>query len=79
MSRLKDLLRKDEFRIVLFHVCLILFGWPVVAFHDLPRLEAMFVYLFLAWGAVICVLFLMSGSVGGGSTPDETESVRKER
>lgn len=77
MRRLKDLLGKSEFRIVLFHICLILFGWPVVAFHDLAALGAMFIYLFLAWGAVICLLFLMSRSVDVRSAPEETQSVQE--
>jgi hypothetical protein len=79
MKRLKGLLGKGEFHLLLFHVCLILFGWPVVAFHDLARLEAMFVYLFLAWGAVICLLILMGKSLGAVAAPEETESVREER
>lgn len=63
MERLKSLLRQPEFRILLFFVSLVLFSWPVVNFSDLKRLDIMFVYLFLAWGAVILVLYLVGRSL----------------
>jgi hypothetical protein len=78
MNSLKNLLGRSEFHIVLFHVCLILFGWPVVAFQDLGRLKAMFVYLFIAWVVVIFMLYLISRSVEVSSAPEEHESVREE-
>lgn len=79
MNSLKNLLGRSEFHVVLLHVCLILFGWPVVAFQDPGRLKAMFVYLFVAWVAVICLLYLISRSVEVASAPEEPGSAQEER
>ena len=70
MERLKALLRQTEFHLLLSFVCLIVFGWPVVTFADMRRLEVMFVYLFVVWAIVIFVLFLVSRSL---ETDDESE------
>lgn len=63
MERLKALLRQTEFHLLLFVLCMVLFGWPVVTFSDMHRLEVMFAYLFAAWALVIFVLFLVSRSL----------------
>jgi hypothetical protein len=63
MRRIRLLMGQRDFHVLLFHVCLVLFGWPVVSFQTLERLQAMFIYLFLVWGAVIFLLFLVSRSV----------------
>lgn len=77
MERLKNLLRQTEFRILLFFVSLILFSWPIVNFSDLKRLDIMFVYLFLAWAAVILLLFLVGKSLDDQRSSEETENGRK--
>jgi hypothetical protein len=77
MERLKNLLRQTEFRILLFFVSLILFSWPIVNFSDLKRLDIMFVYLFLAWGAVILLLFLVGRSLDDHGSNEDTENGRK--
>jgi hypothetical protein len=64
MNTIKGLLGRKEFQLLLFHVCLVLFGWPVVTFNDVERLQTIFVYLFAAWAAVIFLLFMVSRSVG---------------
>lgn len=70
MERLKGLLRQKEFHILLFFLSLFLFGWPVVEFSDVARLEAMFVYLFAAWSVVILLLYLVGRSL---DESDESE------
>ncbi len=62
MEKLRALLRQTEFQVLLVFVCLVLFGWPVVSFGDVERLEVMFLYLFTAWAIVILVLFLVCRS-----------------
>jgi hypothetical protein len=74
VGRLKGLFRQKEFHVLLFHVCLVLFGWPIVSFHTIERAQAMFVYLFLVWGVVIFLLFLVSRSV---DVNDPSEESRK--
>ena len=71
MERLKALLRQTEFHLLLFVLCMVLFGWPVVTFPDMRRLELMFIYLFVAWAIVIFLLFLVSRSLGSGDESDE--------
>jgi hypothetical protein len=74
MERFKKLFRQTEFHIVLFFLSLVLFGWPIVHFPDAHRAENMFVYLFLAWGMVIVVLYLVSTTlVESGDPKDEHE------
>jgi hypothetical protein len=71
MKRIRALLGQKDFHVLLFHICLVLFGWPVVSFHTLDRLQAMFIYLFLVWGSVILLLFLVSRSVGESDPSQE--------
>jgi hypothetical protein len=77
MERFKHLLRQTEFHVLLFCVSLVLFGWPVVNFSDMQRLEIRFIYLFLAWGVVILLLYLVGRSLGEPAAPEETEDGRK--
>ncbi len=77
MERLKALLRQTEFHLLLFVLCMVLFGWPVVTFPDIRRLEVMFVYLFVAWTIVIFLLFLVSRSLG--TADDSTKNEHSER
>lgn len=68
MGRLKVLLRQKDFHVLLFHVCLVLFGWPIVSFDSMERVRSMFVYLFAVWAVVILLLFLVSRSVDVSET-----------
>ncbi len=77
MERFKNLLRQTEFHFFLFCLSLILFGWPVVSFSDLQRLEIGFVYLFLVWGVIILLLYLVSGSLDEPASSQENEDSRK--
>jgi hypothetical protein len=74
MERLKALFRQTEFHALLFCGSLLLLSWPVVSFSDVNRLQTMFVYLFLAWAAIVLLLFLVSRSLDTGDGSDDTES-----
>lgn len=65
MERFSSLLRQTEFQVLLFFVCLFLFGWPLATSADLKQLEWMFIYLFVAWAIVVLLLFLVSRSRNG--------------
>lgn len=73
MERFKTLLRRREFHVFLFVLGLVLFGWPIITFSDIGRLETMFKYLFLAWIIFIFLLFLvaMSQMTSTGSEKNE--------
>jgi hypothetical protein len=74
MERLKALFRQSEFHALLFCGSLLLLTWPVVSFSDVNRIQTMFVYLFLAWGVIVLLLFLVSRSLGTGNGSDGGES-----
>ncbi len=77
MERLKALFRQSEFHALLFCGSLLMLTWPVVSFSDVNRLQTMFVYLFLAWGMIVLLLFLVSRSLDDGNGSDDTESGNK--
>ena len=77
MERLRALFQQTEFHVLLFCVSLVLLGWPVVSFSDVNRLQVMFVYLFLAWAAIVILLFLVSRSLEAGEESDDAESGNK--
>jgi hypothetical protein len=71
VKRVSGLLGRREFHLLLFHLCLILFGWPVVSFNDVESLKVMYVYLFFVWISVIFLLFLISRSVATQQSPED--------
>jgi hypothetical protein len=77
MQRLRALFQQTEFHVLLFCVSLVLLGWPVVSFSDVNRLQVMFVYLFLAWAAIVILLFLVSRSLEAGEESDDANSGNK--
>lgn len=64
MATLRKLLRHPEFSAVLLLFCTALFGWPFISIAGPSSPAAMFVYLFIVWGAVIVLLFLLAGAHG---------------
>ena len=77
MARIKKVLGRWEFQLLLFHVSLVLFGWPLVTFQDITRVKTMYVYLFLAWAAVIALLFLVSRSLADPSPSEDFQDGEK--
>jgi len=60
------MLRHPEFSVVLFFLCLCIFGWPFISIPGADSLKSMFLYLFISWGIVIVLLFLI-GNTGAES------------
>jgi hypothetical protein len=77
MERLRSLLRQREFHVLLFFLSAILVSWPFVTFSDVERLKVMFKYLFLTWGVIILLLFLVSRSLVDSSDSEETEEEKQ--
>jgi len=77
MERLKALFRQSEFHALLFCGSLLLLTWPVVSFSDVDRLQTMFAYLFLAWGVIVLLLFLVSRSLDTRNGSDGAEGGNK--
>lgn len=53
------MLRHPEFSLVLFFLCLCIFGWPFISIPGSDSLKSMFYYLFFFWASVIALLFLI--------------------
>lgn len=64
METLRKLLRHPEFSAVLLLLCTALFGWPFISIAGPSSPAAMFVYLFIVWGAVIVLLFFLARAHG---------------
>jgi formate hydrogenlyase subunit 4 len=70
MEKFRALLRQTEFHVLMFFVCLFVFGWPLATSTDLKQLELTFVYIFVAWAIVILLLFLVSRSQDDVDDPE---------
>lgn len=64
MEILRKLLKHPEFSAFLLLVCTALFGWPFISIPGPAAPAGMYMYLFLVWGAVIVLLFLISRALG---------------
>lgn len=62
MEKLKSLLSHPEFHILFFCVSLLLFSYPLLRMSDMAGPVVMLLSLFLPWGGVILILFLVSKS-----------------
>ena len=71
MKRIRFILCQPEFSLLLFFFSLFLFVAPFQRNADKTGLEAIFFYLFLAWGFICLLLFLMSRELT--ATPDNNE------
>lgn len=74
MNRLVNLFRQLEFQVFLFCAGAFLFNWPLLRLFNLKSLQAVFIYLFLAWTAVIFVLFMISRSLSDSSATGKVNS-----
>jgi predicted membrane channel-forming protein YqfA (hemolysin III family) len=77
MESLRILFRKPEFHFFLFFISLVLFGWPILSITEGGRNYSIFIYLFIAWVAIILLLFLIARShnIKG---PTSTEEKKKD-
>lgn len=71
METLRKLLKHPEFSAILLLFCTALFGWPFISIADPSSPAAMFVYLFIVWGAVIVLLFFLARAHGGPQHLDD--------
>ncbi|MBN1932445.1 MAG: hypothetical protein JW786_12645 [Desulfobacterales bacterium] len=62
MNNLKSLFRKPGFHSFLFCLCFVLFSWPILTIADRKQNITIFIYLFLIWGIIIFLLFLIAWS-----------------
>jgi len=73
MRRLRALLGQAEFQVVLFFLCIVLFGWPLISPSNGERVEVIFLYLFLSWSVVILLLFFVSRSQSIPARSEDSE------
>ena len=60
MNRFKILFRKPELHAFIACLILMLFGWPILTILETTRKGFIFFYLFVCWGLVIVILFLIA-------------------
>ena len=72
MNRLTLLLRDPAFHFFLFGVALALVSWPFLAVAAGTGLIGLYSYLYLQWGGLVLLLFLVARHLGSGSGDGET-------
>ena len=77
MKKLRSILRLPGFHVLLFSLCLVLFGWPLLTIAEKEHGEAIFSYLFLVWGITIVLLFLVARSLSMRDS-GETKEINEE-
>jgi hypothetical protein len=60
MNRLYQVLRRDEFQLVLLIFAILLWNWPFMGITAKYGGSVFFYYLFVSWAMVIVVAFFMS-------------------
>jgi len=60
MKKLKKIFLQKEFEILLFFISLILFNLVFLISPEPNNITTIFAYLFIVWGIIIIILFLMS-------------------
>ena len=68
MNRLRNFLRQQEFHVLLFFAGFVLFNWPFLSLFDAESLKEVFIYFFMAWAAVIFILFLIGRGRSGSDS-----------
>ncbi len=71
MKRLKKLFRQPGFHTLLFFFFFTLFSWPLLTIPGNAGLLGLFIYLFLVWGIVVFLLFLINRNLNDDAS-DET-------
>ncbi len=75
MKRLRTLLGRSEFHILLFGLCLILFTRPLLVMFAVARPDPVMRSLYLPWAGIIILLFLVARS--STSVPADTSEMEE--
>ena len=70
MNKLKQLFRQSGFQLLLSCLLFVLMNWPFLAISVQRGLMAVFGYLFLLWGGIIFLAFLIGRSFRGNSSSE---------
>ncbi|MCI4626681.1 MAG: hypothetical protein L3V56_12065 [Candidatus Magnetoovum sp. WYHC-5] len=60
MTKIKRLFRQSGFTAVLLIICYILFNWQYIGISETGHGYTTYSYLFIVWGIVIFLMFLVS-------------------
>lgn len=77
MIKIRNVLKLPAFHLLLFCLFLVLLGWPILTIPDSAHNEALFIYLFLVWGAVIFMALLVNGSLKDQEPVKRAENTEK--
>ncbi len=73
MKTIAQLLKKKEFHLLLFFICMIVFNWPFLNIVAETRCYLFFVYIFSAWAVIIFLSFLIAHSCFNNPENDSDE------
>lgn len=62
MKRKAQFFSRRGFSVLLFFILFILLNWPFISIFDKGHSRLIFYYLFVVWGILIYVLFLMGSA-----------------
>jgi hypothetical protein len=71
MKKLKTLFKRKEFITLFFFMSALLFTMPLLVMSSANSMQTVYLSLFLPWGAVIVLLFMMSRSFSVGEQKEE--------
>ena len=73
MNKLVSVIGKKEFVGLAFFLFLMIFSWPLITTYDLENSSTAFWSIFIIWGVMIGVLFLMSLHYREAPAPEPAE------
>ncbi|BCS88067.1 hypothetical protein [Pseudodesulfovibrio sediminis] len=59
MNRIVNFFKTSSFAVLLFHVGLLLFSWPLLSLPSDSGAERLFGYVIVAWSVIVCLLIVM--------------------
>jgi hypothetical protein len=62
MKNLRNLFQNESFHKFLFFIAIIIFNWPFLTVLGEKGTKSVFIYLYLAWGLIVLLLFFIAQS-----------------
>lgn len=73
MDRLFDFFSSRSFVILLFHVGVLLFNWPLLSLSSDASETSIFSYIIITWFVVVCMLIIMSYCINRANKANDKE------
>lgn len=73
MNRLFRFFKSRSFAILLFHVGVLLFNWPLLSMANEGSEAAIFSYLLITWAVVVCLLIIVGSFISSSMNRNSEE------